>query len=412
MEKRRVVVTAMGVKSPIGVNLKEFLASLKSGVNGIKPISFLNCEKLAVKVAGYVYEFNPLNYFEKKDLRKIDRFCQLAVAATKDALKEQEILKWHNPYRVGVIYSSGIGGMSTLEKEHEKMLSKGADFVSVFLIPKMISNMAAGLISIETGFKGENFSLSTACASSSHAIGEAFRKIRDGYLDAAITGGAEAGISEFTLAGFNNLRALTNEKDPNKASIPFNKNRNGFVMGEGAGSLFLEELSFAKKRGAKIYGEILGYGSTIDAYHITKPDPTASSQQKAIVFALKDAKILKEDVDYVNAHGTSTKINDVVETKALKLAFKEHAKNLLISSTKSMTGHMLGAAGAVEAIATVLALKHGFVPPTIGLSEQDLECDLFYTPNTAKEKNIKHAISSSFGFGGHNAVLCFKKYEE
>ena len=225
-------------------------------------------------------------------------------------------------------------------------------------------------------------------------------------------GGAEAGISEFTLAGFNNLRALTNEQNPNKASIPFNKNRSGFVMGEGAGSLFLEELSFAKKRGAKIYGEIVGYGATSDAYHITKPNPTAESQQKAIVFALKDAKILEEDVDYVNAHGTSTKINDVVETKALKLAFKQHAKKLLISSTKSMTGHMLGAAGAVEAIATILALKNGFVPPTIGLDEQDLECDLFYTPNISKQQNINCAISSSFGFGGHNAVLCFKKFKE
>lgn len=413
--KRRVVVTGIGIKSCIGNNIEEFFSSLKSGKNGIKPIEFTNTENIDVKVAAYNYEFKPEDYFEKREIRKTDRFCQFAVASAKDALgrKENEnLLDFYDCYDVGVIFSSGIGGMQTIEKEHEKLLQKGPDSVSVFLIPMMITNMAAGLIAIETGFKGENFSISTACSSSTHAIGEAFRKIRDGYLNACLTGGAEAGISEFTLAGFNNMRALTTEKNPNKASIPFNLKRSGFVMGEGAGAILLEELSCAKKRGAKIYGEILGYGTTCDAFHITKPNLDATPQAKAMENALKDAQISFSDVDYVNAHGTSTKINDAVETKALKLVFKEKAKELLISSTKSMTGHMLGAAGAAEAIATILSLKEGVSFPTIGLDEKDPECDLFYTPNTFVEKDLKYAISSSFGFGGHNAVLCFKKYEE
>ena len=412
MQKRRVVVTGLGVKSSIGNSVDCFLKSLKNAEVGIKPISFLDTSSLDVKVASYDYDFNPLDYFEKKELRKTDRFCQMAVAATKDALKGQDVLSTYNPYRVGVIYSSGIGGMSTIEKEYEKALQKGPEFVSVFLVPMMITNMAAGLIAIQTGFKADNISISTACASSTNAIGEAFRKIRDGYLDAALTGGAEAGISLFTLAGFQNLRALTLQEDPKKASIPFDVERSGFVMGEGAASIFLEELSFAKKRGAKIYGEIVGYGATCDAYHITKPNPTAESQKEAICLALKDADLQYYEVDYVNAHGTSTKINDVVETKALKLAFKEHALKLFISSTKSMTGHMLGAAGAVEAVATILALKEGFVPPTVGLLNKDPECDLNYVANKAQYEEIKTAISSSFGFGGHNAVLTFKKYVE
>ena len=413
--KRRVVVTGIGIKSCIGNTLNEFFSSLKNGKNGIRPIEFIDVENIDVKVAAYDYEFNPEDYFEKKELRKMDRFCQFAVAATKDALNNEEnknLLNYYNSYDVGVIFSSGIGGMQTIEKEHEKLLKKGPDSVSVFLIPMMITNMAAGLISINTGFKGENFSISTACSSSTHAIGEAFRKIRDGYLKACLTGGAEAGISEFTLAGFNNMRALTTVKDPNKASIPFNLNRSGFVMGEGAGAILLEELSLAKKRGAKIYGEIVGYGTTCDSFHITKPDLEAKPQAQAIINALKDAEISSSSVNYVNAHGTSTKINDAVETKALKLVFKEKAKDLLISSTKSMTGHMLGAAGAAEAIATILSLKEGISFPTIGLDEKDPECDLFYTPNVFVKKDLKYAISSSFGFGGHNAVLCFKKYED
>ncbi len=411
MLKRRVVVTGLGVKSSVGNDYRSFFDGLKNGKNGIKPISFIDSENVNINVAAYDYEFDPLKYFNKKDLRRTDRFCQFALAATKDLLDGQDVLNFYDPYKVGVIFSSGIGGISTIETEYEKMLNKGPDSVSVFLIPMMISNMAAGLISIETGFKGDNFCITTACASSSHAIGEAFRKIKDGYLDAAITGGAEGGISAFTIAGFYNMRALTDTKDVEVASIPFDRRRSGFVMGEGAAVLFLEELESAKKRGAEIFGEIVGYGVTADAYHITKPDITANSQKIAIINALKEANVAYNKIDYVNAHGTSTKINDSTETKALKLAFGEHAKDLLISSTKSMTGHMLGAAGAAEAIVSILALKEGVVPPTIGLKEKDPECDLFYTPNNAIEKDIKYAISSSFGFGGHNAVLCFKKFE-
>lgn len=410
MLKRRVVVTGLGVKSSVGNDYKSFFDGLKNGKNGIKPISFIDNENINVNVAAYDYEFDPLKYFNKKDLRRMDRFCQFAVAATRDLLDGQDILKFYDPYKVGVIFSSGIGGISTIETEYEKMLKKGPDSVSVFLIPMMISNIAAGLISIETGFKGDNFCITTACASSSHAVGEAFRKIKDGYLDAAVTGGAEGGISSFTIAGFYNMRALTDTKDVEVASIPFDKRRSGFVMGEGAAVLFLEELESAKRRGAEIFGEIVGYGATADAYHITKPDITADAQKNAIVNALKEADVAYNKIDYVNAHGTSTKINDSTETKALKLAFKEHAKDLLISSTKSMTGHMLGAAGAAEAIVCILALKEGVVPPTIGLKEKDPECDLFYVPNVAIEKDIKYAISSSFGFGGHNSVLCFKKF--
>lgn len=411
MLKRRVVVTGLGVKSSVGNDYRSFFDGLKNGKNGIKPISFIDSENVNINVAAYDYEFDPLKYFNKKDLRRTDRFCQFALAATKDLLDGQDVLNFYDPYKVGVIFSSGIGGISTIETEYEKMLNKGPDSVSVFLIPMMISNMAAGLISIETGFKGDNFCITTACASSSHAIGEAFRKIKDGYLDAAITGGAEGGISAFTIAGFYNMRALTDTKDVEVASIPFDRRRSGFVMGEGAAVLFLEELESAKKRGAEIFGEIVGYGVTADAYHITKPDITANSQKIAIINALKEANVAYNKIDYVNAHGTSTKINDSTETKALKLAFGEHAKDLLISSTKSMTGHMLGAAGAAEAIVSILALKEGVIPPTIGLKEKDPECDLFYTPNNAIEKDIKYAISSSFGFGGHNAVLCFKKFE-
>ncbi len=411
MLKRRVVVTGLGVKSSVGNDYKSFFDGLKNGKNGIKSISFIDSEHININVAAYDYEFDPLKYFNKKDLRRTDRFCQFALAATKDLLDGQDVLKFYDPYKVGVVFSSGIGGISTIETEYGKMLTKGPDSVSVFLIPMMISNMAAGLISIETGFKGDNFCITTACASSSHAIGEAFRKIKDGYLDAVVTGGAEGGISMFTIAGFYNMRALTDTKDVETASIPFDIRRSGFVMGEGAAVLLLEELESAKKRGAEIFGEIVGYGATADAYHITKPDVTADAQKIAIINALKEADIAYNKIDYVNAHGTSTKINDATETKALKLAFGEHAKDLLISSTKSMTGHMLGAAGAAEAIVSILALKEGVIPPTIGLKEKDPECDLFYTPNNAIEKDIKYAISSSFGFGGHNAVLCFKKFE-
>lgn len=410
MKKRRVVVTGMGIKSSIGNSVSEFWDSLKSGKHGIKPITFMDASKLDISLASYDYNFDPTEYFDKKELRRTDRFCQLAVSSARDALKENDLSKY-DPYRVGVIFSSGIGGIGTIEKEHINCVEKGANRVSVFFIPMMILNMAAGMISIDTGFKGDNMAIVTACASSNHAIGEAFRKIRDGYLDACVAGGSEAGMSELTMAGFMNMTALTKSTDPDRASIPFDKERNGFVMAEGAATLILEELESAKARGANILGEIVGYGATADAYHITKPDPQAESPARCFMNAIEDAGINPCDIDYINAHGTSTGPNDYTETKAVKKVFEEHAYKLMMSSTKSMTGHMLGAAGAAEAIATILALKTGIVPPTIGYKVPDEECDLDYVTDGARKKDIKYALSNSLGFGGHNATICFKKYE-
>lgn len=412
MKKRRVVVTGMGIKSSIGNDLKTYWNSLKNGIHGIRPIEFIDTKDLEVKVASYDYDFDPLSYFDKKTVRKTDRFCQMALAASKDALDGQDLLSVHDPFRVGVIFSSGIGGIGTVEKEHSKWLERGPGRVSVFLIPMMISNIAAGMISIDAGFKGDNMDITTACTSSTHAIGEAFRKIRDGYLDACVAGGSEAGISGLTIAGFSNMKALTKACDPDRASIPFDKQRSGFVIGEGAAALVLEELEFAKVRGARIYAEILGYGATADAYHITSPDPTAKSPAKCFLNAIQDAGVTPSDIDYINAHGTSTVPNDRIETLATKIVFGEHAHDLMISSTKSMTGHMLGAAGAAEAVATILALKFGIVPPTIGYLHKDEECDLDYVTEGAREKPIKYALSNSLGFGGHNATVCFKKFED
>lgn len=412
MKKRRVVVTGMGIKSSIGNDLKTYWNSLKNGIHGIRPIEFIDTKDLEVKVASYDYDFDPLSYFDKKTIRKTDRFCQMALAASKDALDGQNLLSIHDPFRVGVIFSSGIGGIGTVEKEHSKWLEKGPGRVSVFLIPMMISNIAAGMISIDAGFRGDNMDITTACTSSTHAIGEAFRKIRDGYLDACVAGGSEAGISGLTIAGFSNMKALTKASDPDRASIPFDKQRSGFVIGEGAAALVLEELEFAKARKARIYAEILGYGATADAYHITSPDPTAKGPAKCFLNAIQDAGVTPSDIDYINAHGTSTGPNDRIETMATKIVFGAHAYDLMISSTKSMTGHMLGAAGAAEAVATILALKFGIVPPTIGYLHKDEECDLDYVTEGAREKPIKYALSNSLGFGGHNATICFKKFED
>ncbi|MDE5852673.1 MAG: beta-ketoacyl-ACP synthase II [Oscillospiraceae bacterium] len=410
MKKRRVVVTGMGVKSSIGNSVSEFWDSLKSGKHGIKPITFIDASNLDISLASYDYDFDPTEYFDKKELRRTDRFCQFAISSARDALKENDLSKY-DPYRVGVIFSSGMGGMGTIEREHIKCVENGPNRVSVFFVPMMIANMAAGMVSIDTGFKGDNMSIVTACASSNNAIGEAFRKIRDGYLDACIAGGSEAGISEFTIAGFMNMTALSKSTDPDRASIPFDKERNGFVMAEGAAALILEELESAKARGANILGEIVGYGATADAYHITKPDPQAESPARCFMNAIEDAGINPCDIDYINAHGTSTGPNDYTETKAVKKVFEDHAYKLMMSSTKSMTGHMLGAAGAAEAIATILALKNGIVPPTVGYKVPDEECDLDYVTDGARKKDIKYALSNSLGFGGHNATICFKKYE-
>lgn len=413
MSKRRVVITGMGIKSPIGNSIENFFENMKNSKHGIAPIEFFDAKNLNVHVAAYDYDFNPTDYMDKKELRRTDRFCQMAIASSTDAIKDsRDFISNYDPYRIGVIYASGIGGLNTIESEYAKYLEKGASKVSVFLIPMMITNIAPGIIAIKNGIKGDNFSISTACASSNHAIGEAFRKIRDNYLDACITGGAEAGISEFIMAGFNNMTALTRSEDKDRASIPFDKERSGFVMGEGSGTLILEELEHAKKRNAKIYAEVVGYGATDDAYHITKPDPSATSAAKCMEHAINDAGISPCDIDYINAHGTSTVPNELTETKAIKEVFKDHAYRVSISSTKSMTGHMLGAAGAAEAIATSLALKNGLIPPTVGYKVKDDECDLDCTPNHAKQKDITYALSNSLGFGGHNAAICFKKYSE
>lgn len=412
MNKRRVVVTGMGVKSSVGNNLQTFFNNLKNGVHGIRPIEFFDCSRISVKLASYNYDFTPSDYFSGRELKRADRFCQFAIAAAADALDGQNLLNFYNdPFRIGVVFSSGIGGFATWQAQHENFLKKGPAGVSAFFIPMMISNMAAGMVSIATGFCGDNFGTASACASSNHAIGEAFHKIRDGYIDACVAGGTEAGMNEFVFAGFQNMMALTRATDQDAASIPFDRRRSGFVMGEGSAALVLEELECAKKRGAEIYCEIVGYGATCDAFNITKPKPGGVAQSQCMKKALADGEVDLAEVDYVNAHGTSTKINDETETAALRSLFKSHADNLLVSSTKSMTGHMLGAAGAVEAVATALSLKNGLVFPTVGLVERDEKCDLNYVAGSTVEKNIKTAISNSFGFGGHNACICFKKFE-
>lgn len=411
--KRRVVITGMGVKTPVGNTLDKFWENICQGKHGITRIEEFEQRGMQVSVAAVNTEFDPLEYIEKKELRRTDRFCQFALGAAADALKQSGDLKEnYDPFRIGVLVGSGIGGFSTIEAEYGKYVKREDNRVSVFMIPMMISNMAAGLISIKSGYKGANFAIVTACASSNHAVGEAFHKIRDGYLDACICGGAEAAITHFAVNGFDNMTALSRSKDPNRASIPFDKQRDGFVMGEGAGILILEELSQAKARGAHIYAEVVGYGATGDAYHITSPDPEGGGAVKSMEFAIKDAGITPSQVEYINAHGTSTQINDKMETGAIKELFRESAKKVAVSSTKSMTGHLLGAAGAVEGIVCAKALEDGVIPPTVGLKEADENCDLDYVTEGARKQPITYAISNSLGFGGHNATLCFKKYEE
>ena len=409
---RRVVITGMGAITPVGKTVEEFWASLKAGRHGIAPITAFDTSAVPVKLAAEVKDFDPTLYIEKKEARRMDRFCQFAVGAALDALKDSKTdFGDLDPYRVGVIIGSGIGGLRTMETEYSKLLEKGPDRVSVFFIPMMISNMAAGSIAMKTGFKGINFCPVTACATSTHAVGEAFRAIKHGYLDACVTGGSEATITKFAVAGFNNMTALSRSTDPDRASIPFDAQRDGFVIGEGGAVLILEELEHAKARGAEIYAEVVGYGATCDAYHITSPAPNGEAAAKAMSLAIEEAGLKPDEIDYVNAHGTSTSLNDKYETGAIKIALGEAAEKVAVSSTKSMTGHLLGAAGAVESIACALALKEGIIPPTIGYQNADPECDLDYVTEGARKADIKAAISNSLGFGGHNATLCFKKYE-
>ncbi len=410
--RRRCVITGMGAVTPCGNTVDEFWNNIKNGVSGIDFITKFDTTDYKVKVAGEVKNFDPELYVTKKDVKRNDMYSIYAIAAAQQAydmsgIKEDEI----DHDRFGVMLGSGIGGLMTINEQIEKLTLKGPSKVSPLFIPMSISNMAAGNISIRFKANGISENIVSACATGTSSIGEAFLKIRDGYQDIMLAGGAEASITPIGVAGFTNLTALSQNPDPKKASRPFDKNRDGFVMGDGAGVLMLEEMEHALKRGAKIYGEIVGFGSSSDAYHITAPCPDGSGAAKAIKYALEDAGITAGDVDYINAHGTSTHANDSGETAAIKLAFGDKAKKVAISSTKSMTGHLLGAAGAIEAIACIKAVEENFVPPTVNYETPDEECDLDYVPNEGRSMNVKYALSNSLGFGGHNAVLCFKKWE-
>lgn len=411
---KRVVVTGLGVVSPVGNDVPSFWQSLTEGRCGIGPITAFDTTGYKVKIAAEVKDFDPLLYMEKGEAKRQDAFSQYAVAASAQAVKDSGLKSGDNidPFRFGVYIGTGTGGMQTFMQEAAKLAEKGPGRVSPFFIPMMIGNMAAGNVALKFGAQGPSLPIMTACATSTNAIGEAYRTIKHGYADAILAGGSEATVIEMAVAGFTNCMALTQNTDPSCASIPFDKRRNGFVMGEGSGIIVLEEYEHAIARGAHIYAEVCGYGNTNDAHHMTAPDPDAKGSSRAIILAVEEAGIKAEDVIYINAHGTSTPLNDKTETRAIKLALgEETARKAHISSTKSMTGHMLGAAGGVEAIATVLALKHGIIPPTIGYAEPDPDCDLDYTPNTAVKADVTLGISTSLGFGGHNGCLAFRKFE-
>ena len=412
MTKRRVVVTGVGAVSPLGNTIDDTWAAIKAGKSGVGPLTRVDAEKFSAKVAAEVKDFDIEQYVERKEARKMDRFTQYALAAALMAHKDSGLeVNESNAERVGVWIGSGIGGMETYEQQFLTFQERGARRVSPFFIPMLIPDMASGQVSIYLGAKGPNSCSVTACASGTNSIGDAFKVIERGDADVMITGGAEAPIVNMAIAGFTANTALTTNTDPATASRPFDKNRDGFVIGEGAGIVILEELEHAKARGAKIYAEVIGYGATGDAHHITAPAPEGEGAARAMQMALDTAGVTPSKVDYINAHGTSTPYNDLFETQAVKTVFGEHAYKLAMSSTKSMTGHLLGAAGGVEAIFTVLALQEGILPPTINLHEPDPACDLDYVPNEARQANINYALSNSLGFGGHNASLLFKKYE-
>lgn len=409
-EQRRAVVTGIGAVTPLGNDAAQTWEGLKSGRSGIGPITLFDTENFKAKLAAEVHGFDPKEYMEVNEALRTDRYAQFAVAAAQQAAEESRIEGAVEAERFAVLFGTGIGGITTFEKEHTKLLEKGARRVSPLFVPMMIGNMAAGLIAIRHGCQGPAMPAVTACASGSNAIGEALRLIWHGYADAVITGGAEAAICPSAVAGFANMQALSCAEDPEAASLPFDRRRSGFVMGEGAVALILEEYEHAKARGARIYGEVCGYGSTCDAYHITSPRPDADGGARAMMQAMREAGYTGQDTVYVNAHGTGTPMNDALETIAIKKALGENAaKRALVSSTKSMTGHMLGAAGAVEAMACLFALNEGVIPPTIHLKEQDEACDLNCVPERAVSADITLALSNSLGFGGHNACLAFRK---
>ncbi len=411
--KRRVVITGIGAVTPIGNTAQEFWQSLIAGKSGVDVVKSIDTSAYNCKVAAEVKHFDPSKYLTSKQARKTDRFVQFAVYCAGMALDDCGIkLDQEDPHRIGVLVGSGIGGLHTIEEQCMIMLEKGPSRISPFLIPMLIVNMAPGMISIQFKLKGPNSCVATACATGTHAIGDASRLIQHEDADVMVAGGTEACITLLGFGGFDKMSALTtHNEDPKSASRPFDRTRDGFVMGEGCGIVILEELERAKKRGAKIYAEVIGYGLTADANHITAPDPEGDGPTHCMIRTIKDSKIKPSDIDYINAHGTSTILNDKTETLAIKKAFGDHAKKLAVSSTKSMTGHLLGAAGGIEAIACAYAIHEQLIPPTINYKLPDPDCDLDYVPNEARRAKVKYALSNSFGFGGHNATLCFKKFE-
>jgi len=405
--KKRVVITGEGSISPLGLDSKSLWDNIINGRSGIRKIESFNTENFSVKIAGEITDFNPEDHFLTKEIKKLDRFTMLSLVASDQAISSSGYKKKD----VGVIVGTGVGGMHTLEEEQKKFLNKGQRGVSPFYVPKMIPNIAGGQIAIKNGFVGANFSMSTACSSATDAIGMGYRFISSGYSKAMLCGGSEGSITPMTLCGFANMKALSKNNDnPQGASRPFDKKRDGFILSEGAGFIFLEEMKHALDRGANILGEISGYGITNDAFHITQPHSEAVGAISAIKMALDDSDLDENDIDYINAHGTSTFFNDMLETKAIKKCFGNKAYDISISSTKSMTGHLLGAAGAIEAIICLNSIKDGVIPPTINLKNKDEDCDLNYTPNKAVEKNVNISMSNSFGFGGHNSVIIIKKF--
>ena len=409
MSNRRVVVTGLGCITPIGKNVEETWNGIENGVCGVDTMKLVNPETFKTKMDAEVKDYNPHDYFDVKQARRLDRSSQFALIAAREAFADSGISEEYTDFNnVGIFVSSGIGGLITIQNQCEVNLEKGHNRISPMFIPMSIANMPAGNIAIELGLKGESVSIVTACASSTHAIGEAYRTIKHGYEDVILAGGAEASICEVGIGGFENMKALSSATDKNRASIPFDKERSGFVMGEGSGILVLEEYEHAKKRGAKIYGEVIGYGATSDAYHITSPCPDGAGAVSAMNRAIKDAGILARDIDYINAHGTSTHLNDSCETMAIKKVMGEDWNNVLVSSTKGNTGHLLGAAGGVEAVICSMALENGIVPPTINYKVPDLECDLNIVQNEVIKKDLNVVMSNSLGFGGHNASIIFR----
>ncbi|PIZ20947.1 MAG: beta-ketoacyl-[acyl-carrier-protein] synthase II [Deltaproteobacteria bacterium CG_4_10_14_0_8_um_filter_43_12] len=411
--KRRVVVTGLGAVTPLGIGAEKTWKALCAGKSGIGRISRFDTTNFQTKIAGEVKDFDPEDFLDKKQVRRMDSFVHYCMAATIMAMEDSKLeVANQDAERIGVLIGTGLGGLPTLEKNHTLLIEGGPKKISPFFIPMMIANMAPGQIAIHFGIKGPNTCVVTACAAGSHAIGDSYKLIQRGDADIVITGGTEATITPLNIGGFNAMKAIsTNNDEPEKASRPFDKNRDGFVPAEGAGTIILEELELALKRGANIYGEIVGYGLTSDAFHITAPDPQGSGAARCMKMALLDANILPSEVNYINAHGTSTPMNDTIETLAIKTVFNEYSKKIPVSSTKSMTGHLLGAAGGVEAVFTILTIRDGIIPPTINYETPDPDCDLDYVPNVARKADVRIAISNSFGFGGTNATLVFKRFE-